>query len=124
VNAGDNRYDRITLGNGDHDAVNADRSFDDDILTLGNGAGDAVSADLSSYAKIALGNGINDFVSADHSSFDTIILGNGAGDTVTAFGTAFENYGPGSYHLSFPGFGHVLREGSAYRWLPADWRWM
>ena len=30
----------------------------------------------------------------------------------------------GSYHLSFPGFGHVLREGSAYRWLPADWRWM
>ena len=30
----------------------------------------------------------------------------------------------GSYHLSFPGFGHVVREGSAYRWLPADWRWM
>jgi glyoxylase-like metal-dependent hydrolase (beta-lactamase superfamily II) len=30
----------------------------------------------------------------------------------------------GSYHLPFPGFGHVVREGSAYRWLPADWRWM
>jgi glyoxylase-like metal-dependent hydrolase (beta-lactamase superfamily II) len=29
----------------------------------------------------------------------------------------------GSYHLPFPGFGHVVREGSAYRWLPADWRW-
>jgi glyoxylase-like metal-dependent hydrolase (beta-lactamase superfamily II) len=28
-----------------------------------------------------------------------------------------------SYHLPFPGFGHVLREGSAYRWLPADWQW-
>ena len=28
-----------------------------------------------------------------------------------------------SYHLPFPGFGHVVREGSAYRWLPADWRW-
>ena len=28
-----------------------------------------------------------------------------------------------SYHLPFPGFGHVAREGSAYRWLPADWRW-
>jgi len=26
----------------------------------------------------------------------------------------------GSYHLPFPGFGHVVREGSAYRWLPAD----
>jgi glyoxylase-like metal-dependent hydrolase (beta-lactamase superfamily II) len=30
----------------------------------------------------------------------------------------------GSYHLPFPGFGHVVRERSAYRWLPADWRWM
>jgi glyoxylase-like metal-dependent hydrolase (beta-lactamase superfamily II) len=30
----------------------------------------------------------------------------------------------GTYHLSFPGFGHVMREGSAYRWLPADWQWM
>ena len=30
----------------------------------------------------------------------------------------------GSYHLPFPGFGHVVREGSAYRWLAADWRWM
>jgi glyoxylase-like metal-dependent hydrolase (beta-lactamase superfamily II) len=29
----------------------------------------------------------------------------------------------GSYHLPFPGFGHVVREGKAYRWLPADWRW-
>jgi len=29
----------------------------------------------------------------------------------------------GSYHLPFPGFGHVVREGSAYRWLSADWRW-
>jgi glyoxylase-like metal-dependent hydrolase (beta-lactamase superfamily II) len=27
------------------------------------------------------------------------------------------------YHLPFPGFGHVVREGSAYRWLPADWQW-
>ena len=23
----------------------------------------------------------------------------------------------------FPGFGHVVREGSGYRWLPADWQW-
>src|SRR5271155_4889005 len=29
----------------------------------------------------------------------------------------------GSYHLPFPGFGHVVREASAYRWLPADWQW-
>jgi len=29
----------------------------------------------------------------------------------------------GSYHLPFPGFGHVVREGGAYRWLPADWLW-
>src|ERR1700679_3219372 len=29
----------------------------------------------------------------------------------------------GSYHLPFPGFGHVVREGSAYRCLPADWQW-
>src|ERR1700747_3266880 len=28
-----------------------------------------------------------------------------------------------SYHLPFPGFGHVVRESGAYRWLPADWRW-
>jgi len=28
-----------------------------------------------------------------------------------------------SYHLPFPGFGHVVREGSGYRWLPADWQW-
>ena len=27
------------------------------------------------------------------------------------------------YHLPFPGFGHVVREGNGYRWLPADWRW-
>ena len=29
----------------------------------------------------------------------------------------------GSYHLPFPGFGHVVREGGGYRWLPADWQW-
>src|ERR1700738_2114337 len=29
----------------------------------------------------------------------------------------------GSYHLPFPGFGHIVREGSSYRWLPADWQW-
>jgi len=29
----------------------------------------------------------------------------------------------GSYHLPFPGFGHVVREGRGYRWLPADWQW-
>jgi glyoxylase-like metal-dependent hydrolase (beta-lactamase superfamily II) len=29
----------------------------------------------------------------------------------------------GSYHLPFPGFGHVVRDGNAYRWLPADWQW-
>jgi len=29
----------------------------------------------------------------------------------------------GSYHLPFPGFGHVVREGSGYRWMPADWQW-
>lgn len=29
----------------------------------------------------------------------------------------------GSYHLPFPGFGHVVREGNGYRWLPADWQW-
>ena len=29
----------------------------------------------------------------------------------------------GSYHLLFPGFGHVVREESGYRWLPADWQW-
>jgi glyoxylase-like metal-dependent hydrolase (beta-lactamase superfamily II) len=29
----------------------------------------------------------------------------------------------GGYHLPFPGFGHVVREANAYRWLPADWRW-
>ena len=28
-----------------------------------------------------------------------------------------------SYHLLFPGFGHVVREGIGYRWLPADWQW-
>ena len=28
-----------------------------------------------------------------------------------------------SYHLPFPGVGHVLRDGSAYRWIPAEWRW-
>src|SRR5882757_6281467 len=29
----------------------------------------------------------------------------------------------GSYHLPFPGFGHVVRQESGYRWLPADWQW-
>ena len=29
----------------------------------------------------------------------------------------------GSYHLPFPGFGHVVRERSGYRWLTADWQW-
>ena len=29
----------------------------------------------------------------------------------------------GSYHLPFPGFGHVVREGHGYRWLTADWQW-
>ncbi len=29
----------------------------------------------------------------------------------------------GSYHLPFPGCGHAVREGSGYRWLPADWQW-
>jgi len=28
-----------------------------------------------------------------------------------------------SYHLPFPALGHVLRDGSAYRWAPAEWRW-
>ena len=27
------------------------------------------------------------------------------------------------YHLPFPGIGHVVREGSIYRWVPADWQW-
>lgn len=27
------------------------------------------------------------------------------------------------YHYPFPGVGHVVREGSVYRWLPADWVW-
>jgi glyoxylase-like metal-dependent hydrolase (beta-lactamase superfamily II) len=29
----------------------------------------------------------------------------------------------GGYHLPFPGFGHVVREGNGYHWLPADWQW-
>jgi hypothetical protein len=29
----------------------------------------------------------------------------------------------GSYHRPFPGFGHIVRERSGYRWLPADWQW-
>lgn len=28
-----------------------------------------------------------------------------------------------SYHLPFPGVGHVARDGTAFRWVPADWRW-
>lgn len=27
------------------------------------------------------------------------------------------------YHVSFPGLGHVARDGNAYRWVPATWRW-
>jgi hypothetical protein len=27
------------------------------------------------------------------------------------------------YHYPFPGIGHVVRDGTAYRWLPADWTW-
>lgn len=27
------------------------------------------------------------------------------------------------YHFPFPGVGHVLREGEAFRFLPALWRW-
>lgn len=27
-----------------------------------------------------------------------------------------------SYHLPFPAIGHVVRDGMAFRWLPADWR--
>ncbi len=28
-----------------------------------------------------------------------------------------------SYHLPFPGIGHVVRDGTAYRWLPVDYKW-
>lgn len=28
-----------------------------------------------------------------------------------------------SYHISFPGLGNVAREGAAYRFVPALWRW-
>jgi glyoxylase-like metal-dependent hydrolase (beta-lactamase superfamily II) len=28
-----------------------------------------------------------------------------------------------SYHLPFPGIGHVVRTGTAFGWLPSDWRW-
>jgi glyoxylase-like metal-dependent hydrolase (beta-lactamase superfamily II) len=28
-----------------------------------------------------------------------------------------------SYHLPFPAVGHVIRDGDAYRWVPAEWRW-
>lgn len=27
------------------------------------------------------------------------------------------------YHYPFPGIGHVVREGSTYRWMPVDWAW-
>ena len=27
------------------------------------------------------------------------------------------------YHYPFPGVGHVVRDGGAYRWLPTDWSW-
>jgi glyoxylase-like metal-dependent hydrolase (beta-lactamase superfamily II) len=28
-----------------------------------------------------------------------------------------------SYHLPFPGIGNVVRSGTAFNWLPSDWRW-
>ncbi|MDR3373407.1 MAG: MBL fold metallo-hydrolase [Ancalomicrobiaceae bacterium] len=28
-----------------------------------------------------------------------------------------------SYHLPFPALGRVLRNGTVYRWAPAEWRW-
>jgi glyoxylase-like metal-dependent hydrolase (beta-lactamase superfamily II) len=28
-----------------------------------------------------------------------------------------------TYHLSFPGVGHVVRAGTAFSWLPSDWGW-
>jgi len=28
-----------------------------------------------------------------------------------------------SYHLPFPGLGHVARDGTAFRWIPAEIRW-
>lgn len=28
-----------------------------------------------------------------------------------------------TYHLPFPGVGHVVRTGTAFGWLPSDWRW-
>ena len=27
------------------------------------------------------------------------------------------------YHFQFPGVGHIMREGAAYRFIPALWRW-
>ncbi len=27
------------------------------------------------------------------------------------------------YHVSFPGLGHAVRDGGAYRWVPATWMW-
>jgi hypothetical protein len=32
-------------------------------------------------------------------------------------------YGWMSYHLPFPGVGHVVRAGTAFNWLSSDWRW-
>jgi glyoxylase-like metal-dependent hydrolase (beta-lactamase superfamily II) len=28
-----------------------------------------------------------------------------------------------SYHLPFPGLGHIARAGTAFRWVPSDWHW-
>jgi glyoxylase-like metal-dependent hydrolase (beta-lactamase superfamily II) len=28
-----------------------------------------------------------------------------------------------TFHLPFPGIGHVIKVGSAYRWVPADYQW-
>jgi hypothetical protein len=28
-----------------------------------------------------------------------------------------------SYHLPFPGLGHVARAGAAFTWIPVDWQW-
>ncbi|MEX0969171.1 MAG: MBL fold metallo-hydrolase [Paracoccaceae bacterium] len=36
---------------------------------------------------------------------------------------AAENIALAGYHFPFPGVGHVLKEGDAYRFLPALWNW-
>jgi hypothetical protein len=56
---------KITLGDGTGDTVNASGS--EIAITVGNGD-DTVSANFSSYDTIALGIGINDFVNLDNST--------------------------------------------------------